>query len=166
MHDDESRQYPVEEDMPMQRRVWRFERIGWYVLLLIVLLALAGAFGNGPLSEATAVSADGRLRVDYPRLSRAGTTESLRITVHGTPGEPLQLLLGGSLLREASIETLQPEPQASLSHGKSLLLELGTSGDGIATLYLTLRSEHVGSLEGVARIGPSSAVRFTIFLYP
>ncbi len=168
MNEDEqvSRQYPVEENMSMQRRVWRFERVGWYVLLLIVVLALAGVFGNGPLSDARVVSSDGRLQVDYQRLSRVGTTDSLRITVRGTPGEPVQLLLGGSLLREASIETLQPEPQASRSHGKALLLQLGTSDDGVATLYLTLRSEYVGSLEGVARIGPTTAVRFSTFLYP
>ncbi len=168
MNEDEqvSRQYPVEENMSMQRRVWRFERVGWYALLLIVLLALAGVFGNGPLSDATAMSSDGRLQVDYQRLSRAGTTDSLRITMRGAPGEPVQLLLGGSLLRAASIETLQPEPQASLSHGKSLLLQVGTSADGLATLYLTLRSEHVGRLEGVARIGPNTAVRFSTFLYP
>ncbi|MCO7519126.1 MULTISPECIES: hypothetical protein [unclassified Pseudomonas] len=168
MSDDEliSRQHPVAEDMRMQRRVWRFERVGWYVLVLIVLLALAGLFGNGPLSDAEVTSSDGRVQVEYQRLSRSGTTENLRITVRGTAGEAVTVLLGGSLLREASIETLQPEPLASLSHGKALMLQLGTSKDGIATLYLTLRSEHVGSLEGVVRAGSRSAVRFNTFLYP
>ncbi|MEN5223510.1 MULTISPECIES: hypothetical protein [Pseudomonas] len=51
MDEDElaSRHYPVEEDMRMQQRVWRFERVGWYALVLVVLLGLAGLFGNGPL---------------------------------------------------------------------------------------------------------------------
>ena len=82
------------------------------------------------------------------------------------PGKPVILLLGGTLLQEASIETLQPEPQVSRSHGEALLLELGTSEDGVATLYLTLRSDYVGTLEGSVRAGPSSAVHFTSFLYP
>ena len=168
MSEDElvSRCHPVEEDMRMQQRVWRFERVGWYALVLIVLLALAGLFGNGPLSDAQVTSEDGRVQVEYQRLSHSGTTDNLRITVHGSAGKPVMVLLGGTLLREASIETLQPEPQQSLSHGKSLLLQLGTSKDGIATLYLTLRSEHVGTLEGVVRAGESSAVRFSTFLFP
>ncbi|MNO45597.1 hypothetical protein D3C76_358660 [compost metagenome] len=168
MKDDEltSRQQPVEEDMPMQQRVWRFERVGWYVLLLIVLLALAGLFGNGPLSDAQMTSADGRVQVEYQRLSRSGTTDNLRITVRGSPGQPVKVLLGGTLLTEASIETMQPEPQVSLSQGKALLLQLGTSEDGIATLYLTLRSEHVGTLDGVVRVGAGSAVHFSTFLFP
>ncbi len=83
MADDElvSRQQPVQEDMTMQQRVWRFERVGWYLLVVIVLLGLAGVFGNGPLSNAQVTSADGRLHVEYQRLSRSGTTDSLRITV-------------------------------------------------------------------------------------
>ena len=105
-----SRQFPVHEDMRMQQRVWTFERIRWYALVLIVLLALAGVLGNGPLSNAEAVSADGNLRVQYQRLSRSGTVDDLRITVRGAAGKPVTLVLDGTLLREASIETMQPEP--------------------------------------------------------
>ncbi|MCE5977593.1 hypothetical protein LVS58_11685 [Pseudomonas sp. JR33AA] len=168
MVDDEliSRRYPIREDLPMQKRVWCFERVGWYVLVVIILLALAGLFGNGPLSDAESISQDGRLKVEYQRLSRSSTTDNLFITVQGIPGQPVRVELEGSLLREASIETLQPEPQLSMSHGPSLVWQLGTSNDGMATLYLTLRSEHVGTLEGVVRAGPSSEVHFSTFLYP
>lgn len=95
MSEDEllSRRHPVQEDMPMQQRVWRFERVGWYVLVAIVLLALAGLFGNGPLSDAEVVSQDGRVRVEYQRLSRSGTTDSLFITIQGIPGRPVEVQL-------------------------------------------------------------------------
>ncbi|WP_256669367.1 hypothetical protein [Pseudomonas sp. MN1F] len=150
----------------MQQRVWCFERVGWYVLVVIVLLALAGLFGNGPLSDALAMSPDGRVQVAYQRISRSGTSDHLRITVRGTPGQPVRLLLGGNLLREASIEMLQPEPEKSLSQGQSLLLQLGTSEDGIATLYLTVRSDFIGTLEGLVSAGQGSAVHFSTFLFP
>lgn len=168
MSEDElvSRHHPVQEDMAMQQRVWRFERVGWYVLLAIVLLALAGLFGNGPLSDAKAVSQDGRVQVEYQRISRSGTTDNLFITVQGIPGQPVEVQLGGSLLRDVSIETLQPEPQLSMSHGEDLLFKLGTSQDGIATLYLTLRNEHVGTVQGTVRAGPKSTVHFSTFLFP
>lgn len=168
MSDDEllSRRHPVEEDMPMQQRVWRFERVGWYVLVMIVLLGLAGLFGNGPLSDAEVVSPDGRITVEYQRLSRSGTTDQLFITVQGTPGEAVMLQLEGSLFRQASIETLQPEPLRSVSNGPALLLQLGAGKDGMATLYLTLRSDHVGPLKGGVSAGPNSAVHFSTFLFP
>ncbi|WP_422422192.1 hypothetical protein [Pseudomonas sp. GZD-222] len=150
----------------MQQRVWRFERVGWYVLVIIALLGLAGLFGNGPLSDAQVMSEDGRLQVEYQRLSRSGTTDSLIIRVRGNARESIMVQLDGSLLREASIETMQPAPQVSLSQGKAILLQLGTSDDGIATLYLTLRSDYVGTLDGVVSAGPSTAVHFSTFLFP
>lgn len=161
-----SRSAPIQEDMRMQQRVWRFERVGWYVLVLLVLMALVGLFGDGLLSDAEVTSRDGRVKVEYQRLSRSGTTDQMVITIRGNPGQPVKMHIGGSLLREASIETLQPEPVSSLSQGRALLLELGTDKDGMATLYLTLRSESVGSLEGVVRVGSESAVRFSTFLFP
>lgn len=48
----DSRRYPIAEDMALQCRIWRFERIGWWGLGLVVLLALLGLFSRGPLSRA------------------------------------------------------------------------------------------------------------------
>lgn len=43
----DSRRYPIAEDMALQCRIWRFERIGWWGLGLVVLLALLGLFSRG-----------------------------------------------------------------------------------------------------------------------
>lgn len=161
-----SRQHPVEENMRMQQRVWRFERLGWYALVVIVSLGLAGLFGNGPLSDGRSISADGRVQVDYQRISRSGTQDNLRINVRGTPGTPVTVELDGGFFRHVSIQTLQPEPQVSRSRGQALLFELGTSADGVATLYLTLHSKSVGRLKGVVRSGPASAADFSTFFFP
>ncbi|WP_256663355.1 hypothetical protein [Pseudomonas sp. SJZ131] len=39
-----SRKYPIREDMAYQLKVWRFERVGWYVLMSLVVLGLVGYF--------------------------------------------------------------------------------------------------------------------------
>ncbi|MNJ28913.1 hypothetical protein D3C77_234680 [compost metagenome] len=168
MNDDEqaSRQYPIKENMPLQRRVWRFERIGWYVLLLIVSVALAGAFGNGPLSRGEVVSQDERIRVSYQRLSRSGTRDNLQITVRAAPSEQVTLILGGALFREASIETMQPQPEEAASQRGDIALHLGADAEGLATLYLVLRTDHVGTLEGHIGLGSSSALHVSTFYYP
>ncbi|MDR0209962.1 MAG: hypothetical protein LBJ33_12435 [Pseudomonas putida] len=168
MTDDEqrSRHQPVEEDMAMQQRVWRFERLGWYLLSGVVLLALAGVFGRGPLSHAQASSADGRVLVQYARLSRSGVLESLQIRVRGPSNGQVQVLLDGDLFREASLETVQPQPLRSRSEGQGLKLQLGTGTDGTATLYLSLRAETPGRLQGRVSLGPDSEARFSTFIYP
>ncbi len=42
----ESRSYPIREDMTLQQRLWKTERVGWYLILLILALALAGLFST------------------------------------------------------------------------------------------------------------------------
>ncbi|MBA1204130.1 hypothetical protein G7009_20630 [Pseudomonas capeferrum] len=161
-----SRRQPVEEDMRRQHRAWRFERLGWYGLVLIVVMALAGVFGHGPLSEQSVASVDGRLQVDYQRFSRNGSVENLKIRVKGQPSAQVALLLDGPLVREATIETLQPEPLMSQSQGRALLLHLATDAEGEAALYLSLQYEGIGPLRARARVGSTSAVTFTTFIYP
>jgi hypothetical protein len=46
-----SRNVPVRENMALQIRGWQIERLGWYGLLLLMALALAGLFSKGPLSH-------------------------------------------------------------------------------------------------------------------
>ncbi len=53
MREMESRDYPIREHMVFQGRWWAIERIGWVVLSLILLAALAGFLGDGRTSERT-----------------------------------------------------------------------------------------------------------------
>lgn len=55
----QDREHPGAEDMSLQRKVWRFQRAGWYVLMAIVILTLLGLFSRGPLSTLEAVSDQG-----------------------------------------------------------------------------------------------------------
>ncbi|QBF26760.1 hypothetical protein EXN22_14045 [Pseudomonas tructae] len=161
-----ARQHPVQEDMRSQCRVWRFERIGWYVLLGIVVLTLAGLFGNGPLSQRSAGSMDGRITCEYQAFTRSGSTSSMLIRAQGEPNSQVALLLEGSLFRDLNIESLQPQPFLSLSHGPTFLLHLGTDKEGIATLHVLLANDGVGSYDGRVSLASGSIVRLSTFVYP
>lgn len=160
------RQHPVHEDMRLQRRVWRFERIGWYVLLGIVVLTLAGLFGNGPLSQRSAGSLDGRITCEYQRFTRSGSTSSMLIRAQGEPNSQVALLLDGPLFADLNIESLQPQPFLSLSHGLAFLLHLGTDKEGVATLHLTFGNGGVGAYAGRVSLASGSVVRLSTFVYP
>lgn len=164
--DEVSREFPIREDVRVQRRVWALERIGWYVLLAVVIAALAGVFGNGPVSHRTVTSTDGRVEVEYARFSRNGAAEHVDIRVKGAPDAQVKLLLDGPMFRDLTVESMQPQPMASVSQGRALLLHLKTDADGVARLYLSLRNDSVGSIVGKARAGSGSAVRFATFVYP
>jgi hypothetical protein len=161
-----SRSYPVQEDMDQQRRAWRFERIGWFVLLTLVALTLAGLFSKGPLSSVEPQTADGKLKVSYERFSRNGAQDDFVITSAGIPGEMRYLVLSGELLKGVSIESLNPQPAHSRSDGGDLVVPMKADSKGIATLYLTVRSNGVGLYYGRIRLLDGAELSIPKFIYP
>ena len=161
-----NRHYPVEEDMALQRRVWRFERIGWYALLLLIGLSLAGLFSKGPLSNAQARSADGHLWVEYQRFMRNGASDALIIHLQGKPGKPLEVAIEGELLNGFNVEMLQPQPLKASTAGEGVRLWALSDTDGRAALHVTLRSDGVGRFAARVTSANGASVQFSQFIYP
>ena len=87
MHEQDSRNYPVHEDMRLQRAFWTWARAMWGAIALIVLIALSGVFANGPLSKTTVT--DSGLALTYERFQRV--TAVSRLTAanpHPMPRKP------------------------------------------------------------------------------
>ena len=55
----------IAQDIRSLNRAWKVQRAGWIVIALLLLAALAGLFGSGPVGDAREEAA--ALRVDYVR---------------------------------------------------------------------------------------------------
>lgn len=62
------------QNLEYQHREWAVQH-GWVVIAVLILAALAGLAGDGPLSHASIRSADGTLIAGYERIARAGNTK-------------------------------------------------------------------------------------------
>lgn len=71
----------LSQDPANRRRDARFERAGRVVFASLVVAALAGLLGRGPLSWATTADAEGVLRLDHDRIARYRAPTSLRLRV-------------------------------------------------------------------------------------
>lgn len=101
----------IEEDPAHQRREWRFERIGWVVMAILLAAGLLGLLGYGPLSRAQA-GTSGTLTVAYDRLQRASAPSEYHIRVAprlARNGE-LRLRFDNALLEEIEMNSILPEP--------------------------------------------------------
>ncbi|WP_435036653.1 hypothetical protein [Pseudomonas neuropathica] len=161
-----SRERPIHEDMAYQLKVWRFERVGWYVLVLVVVMALAGVFSRGWLSSREVRSEDGQLRVAYEMFHRNGSTNAMKITLNSTPNAAVELQLAGEMLDGFSIETLQPQPLRSRSSAQGIKLWLQTDRDGRATLYMTLRGDGLGLFRSHIATPGTPGVKLDQFIFP
>ncbi len=110
-------QVPKGLDLPegcgVTRAEERFHKLGWLAFAAIVLAALAGLLGPGPLSSRTA-DAGPALSVGYDRFTRfhAPARLELKVRAHGT----IRVHLGREFLEAAQLDSIQPEP-ASVEAG-------------------------------------------------
>lgn len=161
-----SKHYPAPESANAHHPFWPAGRIKWCALLLPLGVVMAAMPASTWLIDTQASSADGKVQVQYKRLTRSASPADLTIEVRGAPSKPFWVQLGGSMLQEASIETVQPQPLRIQTQGKAMLVEVATDEAGLATLHLTVRHEALGQVTGHVRAGANSAVRLSTLLYP
>ncbi|PZE09376.1 hypothetical protein DMX10_31445 [Pseudomonas sp. 57B-090624] len=160
------RDYPVHESMRVQRRLWALERIGSWLLLLVVLLTLLGLFSKGVLSSVEARGAQGRLHVDYERFLRNGATSTLVIDIKGKPGEALSLELEGEMLEGSTVESIHPQPESGATHRNTgLSLRLQPDAQGHVRVHLGVRADGVG-LYRSRILGGGETIDLSQFIYP
>jgi hypothetical protein len=164
----------IDQDLTFQQREWIGERIGWAVLVLIILAASLGLLGAGPFSRATA-EAPGRLRVEYARFARYQTAETLTIRVESaaTATAEVRVAIDRAYLEGSRVESVVPVPLRVDSAAERLVYVFGVTRRG-EPLAITFRLEperlgvsrgHV-SLEPARAADPAVEIAFRQLVYP
>lgn len=98
-------------DLRFQRREWTVQRAGWLVMLLIVLVALSGLFGGGPLSTATAEVEP--LQLQYTRFERRHAPTELEVSLASSAvsQDQIEVWLSVDYLARIEITSIVPEPE-------------------------------------------------------
>ncbi len=149
-------------------RVVRVERWGWAVLLLLVVGALLGLLGPGPLSTSRAVGPDGTVQVAYERFLRSGTPTAVVVTVDvRDPEEPVRLLLDSDHLDGFTIEEVRPAPVEAVGRQDAVEFVFAAPGTtGRFTATFALRVDAFGRRSGVVEHAGGDAVSLTHWIFP
>jgi hypothetical protein len=156
----------IEEDMAFHRRLWFFERLGWGVILVVVIAALSGLFGSGISSSGSAATRG--LEVDYDRFARYGadTTVRARFTL---PDGQRQARIGVStaFLERMRVEKVTPQPD-SVEVGADQLFYVFAIAQGGPPSSVTfhLKPQRVGRASAQVTLGGEASVSFDQLVYP
>lgn len=143
-----------------------FEKIASALLALFILAAMAGVFGNGPLSDSVVTSKDGQLRVEYQRFCRRDAQQVLDVTLPTRPEvKQVELTLSSEYLRRMQVMEIFPTPlEATSEDGRSL--RFATDGDGKPLrVRFNLKPRFSGWQEADITAAHGS-VHFKQFVYP
>lgn len=159
----------IDEDVEFQRREWRMERMGWVALAGFVIAAVAGVFGDGPLSRASASDNGGQLVVHYERFLRASASSELHlrvVTSKSTNGE-LAILADPSYLRHVEVLSIVPEPKRVEQLGRHIVYVFAVTAPAehadIAFRYKPTRAGRLHGSFGVSDGGPVALRQFAFF---
>jgi len=159
----------IDQDLGFQKGEWLVERISWCVGLAVLILALLGLFGTGPISSATAGSTDGPMFVEYQRFVRHDGEMSLSITV--APDQvhdgKVQIWLSKRYLDKVEIEGFSLEPDEVRSEGDgTVFVLLAEDTSEPISITISMRSQMFGRIAGDIGIVDGSRVSVSQLSYP
>ena len=165
---DHPRDLQVDQDIALQHRVWRAQRVGWTVLGLFVLAGVLGLWGGvGPLNSASAHAADRELTVHYPRFARyVGPTEfAVEVSAARARAGALELSIARSYIDQWEMYGISPQPDSEKARGEWMVYEF-TLGEAATRIDFHGRPHLVGWLRGSARIDAGEPVAFATWVHP
>jgi hypothetical protein len=153
----------INDNRPYQERFWSTQRGAWLCFVAITFAAALGATGaGGPLSRGSAAFETAG-RIDYPAVGRWQAGDHLVVTFSSSGSHSLQL--SPSFAEAFQIETVRPDPQASIATADGLELQFG-AGEGPARAYLQLRPQAPGVARYQARIDGGTPQDLTTIILP
>jgi hypothetical protein len=159
----------VGQDLKFSRRVWVFQRVGWVVMALVALAALAGLFGPGLLGRSSASEPNSRFRVEYDRFQRAKSETTLR--VHLGPGAATggeaRVWVGREFLEGVQVLRVTPEPDYVEAGPDRMTYVFRVADAGSPTIIMFhYEPEQIGSLPARVGLSDGQALLFSQFIYP
>ena len=161
----------IAQDLDFQRKSWRVQRAGWAVMLALTVFALAGLFGGGPLSSASAGDEKLGFLVRYERFTRLTAPQTLYLDVSSTlirPDSTVAVWLSRKWLETNQVEQITPEPESTRVTPDAMEYSFRATGGANAklTLRFDLETRSMGRRRGSAGVTGGPAAEFTQLAYP
>ena len=137
---------------PVLRREWRFERLGWAALALLLLAGLAGAFGDGVIASAAIRSPDHAVELRYEGIIRKDAPAELELRLAAAPQADSVVVVSLSEDYLAVMEVQRVMPQPILVRTASGRIEhhlLRPDPSRSMVVHISVRANAVGSRRAI-----------------
>lgn len=159
----------IDQDLVYQQKEWRVQRIGWVIMGVIILSALLGIFGKGPLANARLGDPTGALTANYTRFERYRSPATIEVIVG--PNVAKEGRIGISFNREfidrIDIARIDPEPAAVKSDMNRIVYEFELmDGSQPAHIFIDYEHERFGTTEAHMTLTDGPEITLRQLIYP
>lgn len=159
----------LEQDLSFEKREWNFQRAGRGLMALIVLAALLGFFGAGPLSLTEATDGTGNLEVIYERFGRRGATTNLTVSIEPpafSNGEA-EVRLGSDYLGQMQLDAVAPDPDKVTAEDDYYIYTfLVDQPNSAMTVTFNFTIDAMGSVTGLVGLPGEEPIELEHFFTP
>lgn len=157
----------IRVDKKWQQRKWKVERIGWLLMLILVIAGLLGLLGGPGVFSNTTID-DEDVTIRYNRFVHL--LEETSLQVHATPVEgedTIRVWISTKFLEDMRLEGIVPEPESVevTSDQLRFSFRLGTPSEEVAITFY-LNPTQPGSKSGQIGVDGGSSVELSLFVYP
>ena len=159
----------LNQDLDLQRKTWTVQRIGWGGMVLIVVAALAGVFGSGPLTRMEVTDDPHTFRLLYDRFGRyeGELVLQLVLTPETTTPNRVTVEIDRTYWTSHAVEHITPEPLISSIGIDGFLYTFETDAQSSpAVIVFRLRTKSIGAMDGRIRVNNAWFIQFHQFMFP
>jgi hypothetical protein len=159
----------INQDLKHQQQEWLIERIGWSVMGLLVLAALAGLLGPGPLSSARTGDPGSSLWAEYNRFDRYQAPTILKVQVK--PEEiadgNFRLKINRDFMEQIELRHIDPQPRSVEADSSSMTYNFNLPAvQQQVTILFHYEANAFGRLPVVLSLADGQQLNFSQFIYP
>jgi hypothetical protein len=152
----------VEADSGFERGWHGFEIVCWLVMAAVVLGALAGVLGDGPLAGRTRSFPGGTLR--YERFGHYMAPSRLAFSF-GAPREAIAVHIDDAILARIDITGIEPRPLSAVQSGDGVTYRFAAENAARGLIQFRLQPHKVGPTEGTVAFD-GTPLRLALFVLP
>jgi hypothetical protein len=159
----------VGQDLQFEKRWWKIERAGWAAIALVLLAALLGFLGPGPLSKKTAGDRNGPLWLEYHRFERYQAPVELRLNVGPGAAKDKQvgLWINQEYIDAIQIDHVDPEPESvELANQRFVYTFKASELSAAGKIVFHFKPTTFGKTPAQIGLVNGAELRFTHFFYP
>ena len=159
----------LDDNPDFARRQYRVQQVGWVLLVLFLVAALAGVFGEGSLARVDRHGADGVVEIALQRFVRSQGNDTLTITVAGgqaSNGE-VRVAIDTDWLDAVEISAISPEPVQFEAQGRQQILVFAVD-DSNPPLVVAMNytPDYIGRKPITVAVGEHDPVHMWQVAYP
>lgn len=162
-------EFAVGNDLDFEKWWWRVEISIWSLLVILLLTALSGITGRGPLAHKRASTQDQALQIKYDWVERFKTPSvlSIRLEPATFQGNHAYVWLSRSFVDKLGLQRISPEPALSIpqAQGITYLFAIQQSGQPII-LDFALEPAQVGLFRQEVRVAGGQQLFVHTLVFP